>query len=359
MKKVLFITNHSYMFYQFRRELVSDLLQDYEVVVLTPFNGREEDLRNLGCRLIETPFERRGISLTKEYGLYKHYLELLQQEKPDFVITYSIKPNVFGGMACEKLGIPYAVNVQGLGTAFEKQGMKQIASKLYKEACKGARVVFFENNGNAQYFTDHKIIPKDLAFVLPGAGVNTTYYAYSPLEHHDKFHFLYIGRIMKEKGVDELFEAMRRIHAEFPDTILDIVGFTEEDYEETIKKLEEDGIAVFHGFHKDPRPYYVMSDCVVLPSYHEGMSNVLLEAASTGRLLITTDIPGCREAVDITKTGFLVKPKDTDSLYRSMKHALALPQEEREKASHLAREKMEYEFTKEEVVKLTRNACRI
>lgn len=359
MKKVLFITNHSYMFYQFRRELVLDILQDYEVVILTPFNGREEDLRNFGCKVIETKFDRRGVSLTKEYDLYKLYLKLLQREQPDFVITYSIKPNIFGGMACQKLGIPYAVNVQGMGTAFEKNGLKQVASKMYKEACQDARVVFFENSYNAQYFIDHKIIKKDLAFVLPGAGVNTTYYAYSPLENHDKFRFLYIGRIMKEKGVDELFEAMRRIHAEHPDTILDIVGFTEEDYEDKINQLVEDGIALFHGFHKDPRPFYASADCVVLPSYHEGMSNVLLEAASTGRLLITTDIPGCREAVDNDLTGYLVKPKDSDSLYRMMNRALRLPREEREKASHKAREKMEYEFTKEEVVKLTRNACRI
>ena len=359
MKKVMFLTNHSYMFYQFRRELAQDLLQDYEVVISTPFNGREEDLRNFGCKLIETKFERRGISPTAEYELYKTYINLLKEEQPDFVITYSIKPNVYGGKACQKLGIPYAINVQGMGTAFEKQGMKQVASMLYRDACKGARVVFFENKGDAEYFIDHKIIRKDLAFVLPGAGVNTTYYAYSPLEKHDKFHFLYLGRIMKEKGVDELFEAMRRIHKEYPKTVLDIVGFTEENYEETINQLVKDGVAVFHGFHKDPRPFYVAADCVVLPSYHEGMSNVLLEAASTGRLLITTDIPGCREAVDLSKTGYLVKPKDTDSLYRMMKKALSLPREEREEISHKAREKMEYEFAKEEVVKLTRNACRI
>ena len=359
MQKIMFLTNHSYMFYQFRRELAQDLLQDYEVVISTPFNGREEDLELLGCKVIETKFQRRGISPTAELQLYRTYLQILAEEKPDFVITYSIKPNVYGGRACQKLGIPYAVNVQGMGTAFEKQGLKQVAAGLYREACKGARVVFFENTSDAQYFIDPNIVRKDLAFVVPGAGVNTTYYAYSPMEDHDKFHFLYLGRIMKEKGVDELFEAMRRIHSEYPDTVLDIVGFTEEDYEDTINQLVKDGIAVFHGFHKDPRPFYVSSDCVVLPSYHEGMSNVLLEAASTGRLLITTNIPGCKEAVELGKTGYLVKPKDTDSLYRMMKKALSLPKEELNEISHKAREKMEYEFTKEEVVKLTRNACRI
>ena len=357
MEKVMFLTNHSYMFYQFRRELAQDLLQDYEVVISTPFNGREDDLRDMGCKVIETKFERRGISPTGELELYRTYLRLLKEEQPDFVITYSIKPNVYGGRACQKLGIPYAVNVQGMGTAFEKPGLRQVASTLYREGCKGARVVFFENKSDAEYFTDHKIIRQDLAFVLPGAGVNTTYYAYSPLEDHDKFHFLYLGRIMKEKGIDELFEAMRRIHEEYPDTVLDIVGFTEEDYESKINQLVNDGIAVFHGFHRDPRPFYVSADCVVLPSYHEGMSNVLLEAASVGRVVIATDIPGCRESVENDRTGYLVKPKDTASLLHAMETVLSLSEHKLSEMGMDGHLKMENEFNRYKVVKQVMEAC--
>lgn len=359
MKKILFITNHSYMFYQFRKELVLDLLKDYEIVLLTPFNGHEEDFMAYGCKVIETKFERRGISPIQEKQLYDTYLRILGEERPDFVITYSIKPNVYGGMACQKLNIPYAVNVQGLGTAFQKNGMKQVAGRLYKQACKKAEVVFFENVSNAQYFIDHQIIPENLAYVLPGAGVNTDFYSYHPLEKHSRFHFLYLGRIMKEKGVNELFSAMKVIKEDYPNTVLDIVGFAEEDYEETIQRMVLDGIAVFHGFQEDPRPYYKLADCVVLPSYHEGMSNVLLEAASTGRLLITTDTPGCREAVEVNRTGYLCKVRDTESLYAMMKKALNLSEEERQTASLAARQKMENEFAKEKVVGLTRKACKL
>jgi len=192
---------------------------------------------------------------------------------------------------------------------------------------------------------------------LPGAGVNTSYFKYTEPEQHDKFHFLYLGRIMKEKGVNELFEAMRWINEEYPNTVLDIVGFAEEDHNQTIAELVEDGIAVFHGFQTDPRPYYAMADCVVLPSYHEGMSNVLLEAAAIGRMIITTDTSGCREAVDLDKTGYLSIKGSSVSVYREMKKVLNMTFEERKEAGLLARAKMISEFEKEKVVEMTRKAC--
>ena len=359
MKKILLVTNHSYMFYQFRRDLVLDLLNDYKVTICTPFNGHEEDFEAFGCKVIETPFERRGINPKKEVDLYNRYIDILKQEKPDFVMTYSIKPNVYCGMACSGLGIPYAVNVQGLGTAFEKPGMRQVAELLYKRACKSAKVVFFENESDRQLFLKRGIVSDSRSITLPGAGVNTTYYKYIEPEEHDIFHFLYLGRIMKEKGIEELFEAMRMINEEYPDTILDIVGFSEEDYDAEIKALEKEGIAVFHGFKTDPRPYYAVADCVVVPSYHEGMSNVLLEAASIGRMIITSDISGCKEAVDFDKTGYLSLKGSSISVYREMKKVLGMTFEERKEAGLLARTKMINEFDKQKVVRMTREACEL
>ena len=358
MNKILLITNHSYMFYQFRRDLVQDLLKDYKITICTPFNGHESDFVALGCKVIETPFERRGINPKRELDLYNNYVQILEEEMPDFVITYSIKPNVYAGRACATLNIPYAINVQGLGTAFEKQGMKQVAGILYKMACKKAKVVFFENKEDEKYFCNRGIALKEQCVTLPGAGVNTSYFKYTEPEKHDKFRFLYLGRIMKEKGVDELFEAMRWINDEYPDTVLDIVGFSEEDnYGLTISKLVDDGVAVFHGFQTDPRPYYAAADCVVVPSYHEGMSNVLLEAAAMGRMVITTDTSGCREAVDLDRTGYLSIKGSSISVYREMKKVLNMTFEERKEAGLLARQKMITEFEKEKVVEMTRKAC--
>ena len=154
--------------------------------------------------------------------------------------------------------------------------------------------------------------------------------------------------------MDELFEAIQRLHKEYGEKIvLDLVGFFEDEYKEQVEKLVADGIAVFHGFQEDPRPFYGMSDCVVLPSYHEGMSNVLLEGAAAGRVLITSNIPGCKEAVDNGKTGLLCKVKDTESLYKAMKKVVELTPEKRELAGKLGREKMEREFDKRMVVEKT------
>lgn len=353
-EKVLFITNHSYMFWQFRKELALELQKDYEVVISTPFVGHENDFADLGFRMIETNVDRRGINPVKDVKLIRTYAQMLKSEKPDKVITYSIKPNVYAGMLCRLGKIPYYVNVQGLGTAFQSKRMANIASVLYREACKGAETVFFENTGNAELFAKRNIVPESKQTILPGAGVNLDYYSYVPYPKNDKVRFLYLGRIMKEKGMDELFYAIQKLHDECGDkVVLDLVGFFEDEYKDTVNKLVEDGIAVFHGFQADPRPYYAQADCVVLPSYHEGMSNVLLEAASTGRALITSNIPGCKEAVDMGDNGLLCKVKDKESLYKAMKKMAELTPEKRASIGMNGRKKMEREFAKDKVVAMT------
>ena len=350
-KKLLIVTNHSYMLWQFRRELIAKLQEDYDVTISTPFVGHEGDFAAMGCNMIETDLERRGKNPLQEVSLIRTYRKLLKEIRPDKVITYSIKPNLYMGMLCRLKKIPYFVNVQGLGTAFQSKKMAFAASVMYREACKKAQTVFFENQANADLFSDKKIVPKERQTVLKGAGVNTEYFPYQPMQEHDKVHFLYLGRIMKEKGIDELFEAMRRIHEEYDDkAVLDLVGFYEDEYEEQVNKLVEDGIAVFHGFQSDPRPWYVMADCVVLPSYHEGMSNVLLEAAATGRCIITSDIPGCHEAVDSEVSGLLCKVKDEESLYQAVKLIVNSTKDEREQMGKAGRYKVEREFERRMVV---------
>lgn len=352
--KVLFITNHSYMFWQFRKELALELQKDYEVVISTPFVGHEKDFEALGFKMIETNVDRRGINPVKDMKLIRTYARMLKKEKPDKVITYSIKPNIYAGILCRINKIPYYVNVQGLGTAFQSKGMAAFASILYREACKKAETVYFENTGNVELFVKRHIVPEGKQTLLPGAGVNLDYYKYEPYPDNDSVHFLYLGRIMKEKGMDELFYAVRKLHDEVGDKIvLDLVGFFEDEYKDTVNQLVEDGIAVFHGFQQDPRPYYAQADCVVLPSYHEGMSNVLLEAAATGRALITSNIPGCREAVDVSETGLLCEVKDKESLYEAMKTMAEFTSEQRASIGKNGRRKMEREFAKERVVEMT------
>lgn len=323
--KILIITNHSYMLYQFRKELIETLLETHEVMLSMPFAGHEEDFQAMGCKCINTKMERRGINPLKDFHLMKFYTKLLKEEKPDKVITYSIKPNIYAGLLCAWKKIPYYANVQGLGTAFQNPGLAQFVTLLYKIAFLKVQKVFFENKANAGEFLKRRIVRKEKIKVLNGAGVNLEHYSYVEYPETDVIHFLYLGRIMEEKGVNELFSAMKKLKKEFGDkVILDIVGFFEEEYKEIIEDLTDKEIAKFHGFQKETRPWYGMAHCVVLPSYHEGMSNVLLEASAMGRPVITSNIPGCKEAVDEGKTGFLCQAKDEGSLYEKMREFLLL-----------------------------------
>ena len=358
MSKILILTNHSYMLYRFRLELIQALMKSHEVVLSMPFVGHEEDFQALGLRCIETDIDRRGINPATDLRLFHTYQRLLKEEKPDLVITYSIKPNIYGGLACRIAGVPYCANVQGLGTAFQRKGLAQFVTVLYKLALGKARTVFFENRENAEEFCRRGILSAGKETVLPGAGINLERYSYVPYPENKAVHFLYLGRIMKEKGMDELFAAMRRLREKFgAGMVLDIVGFfDDEGYKAQVDQLVAEGIAVYHGFQSDPAPYYAAADCVVLPSYHEGMSNVLLEAAATGRPVITSDIPGCREAVEDGKTGLLCKARDCASLYEQMARMAETPFSTRQAMGLAAHEKMVQEFDKHLVVEKTMSA---
>ena len=362
-KKILIITNHSYMLYRFRKELIQKLLGDFEVVISTPFVGHETDLKELGANCIKTEVDRRSINPFTDLKLLHTYKTILKQEKPDLVITYSIKPNIYAGYLCGKMKIPFCANVQGLGTAFQKALLSKLVTIMYRTAFRKVETVFFENQANAQAFVRRQILPAKKEVILSGAGINLEEYRYRQYLDNEKVHFLYLGRIMKEKGMDELFGAVEQLRKDGCEFILDLVGFFEDEYKKQVELLQSEGIVRFYGFQENPKPYYAQTDCVVLPSYHEGMSNVLLEAAASGRAIITTDIPGCREAVDNGKSGMLCKVKSTDSLYKAMKRFTELSREKRELLGKAGREKMEREFDKkkvvEETVKALKDGCHI
>ena len=354
--KILIITNHSFMLWQFRRELIAELMKQHEVIISVPFGDHIDDFEALGCHMIDTDVDRRGINPVKDISLYRRYRELLKQERPDMVITYSIKPNVYAGYACRQMGIPYCINVQGLGTAFQKPILSDLVTVMYKTALKKAKVVFFENEGNAEEFRKRKITPAGQQHVLRGAGVNPERFSCHEYPRNEKVHFLYLGRIMREKGVDELFWAARKLREEGADFVLDLVGFFEDEYKEQVDALAAEGIAVFHGFQKNPVPFYAAADCVVLPSYHEGMSNVLLEAAAVGRPVITSDIPGCREAVIDGGSGLLCPVQNREAVYDAMKKILMMTTEERRRMGLAGCQLMQEQFEKSKVVEQTVNA---
>lgn len=352
--KILILTNYDVGLYQFRRELIEELLKSHAVYISLPYGELVEPLKVMGCQFIDTPLERRGMNPFKDGKLFLTYRKLFRQVKPDLVIAYTIKPNVYGGFAARIAGIPYAVNITGLGTAFQSRGMlRKVVTQMYKLGCKKAKVVFFENAENRQIFLEEHIVREQQTCLLNGAGVNLEHYRLTEYPTGDETKFLFIGRVMKEKGVDELFAAMRKLVSEGYSCSLDVVGMYEEDYKEAIAQGESQGWLHFHGYQKDVRPFIASCHCFVLPSWHEGMANTNLECAASGRPVITSNIHGCLEAVVDGESGMLCKPKNVQSLYETMKHFCELPWEEKKRMGQNGRIHMEDEFDKRKVVEKT------
>ncbi len=352
MSKILIFANSSSGVYEFRRELIRELIErGNNIIVSSPSAGREPELKEIGCEIIETNFDRRGINPIKDFLLFVKYRRLVKKEKPDLVITYTIKPNIYGGFACRLLKVPYAVNITGLGTAFENDGfLKKIVIAMYKAALKKAKVVFFENSDNRDTFVQEKIIDSSKSKVLNGAGVNIDHFTLSEYPCDEaSFKYLFVGRIMKEKGINELFSAMKKMRDDGCKCKLMVLGRYEEGYEQQIKQYVDDGWLEYYGFQSDVRPFIAKAHCFVLPSYHEGMANTNLECASSGRPIITSSIPGCREAV-VDGSGLLCDPKNVDSLYQTMKAMYSLSFEERKQMGLKGRKHMEDVFDKKKVV---------
>ena len=352
--KIMILTNSSNGLWGFRQELIKELLKKNEVIAITPYDGFVEELNELGCKTIELSIDRRGLNPIKDMKFFLDCLKIIQKEKPNLVITYTIKPNVYGGFVCRLKKIPYAINITGLGTAFEKEGLlKKIAIIMNKVSCKKARVVFFENEENRQFFVNEQIVKESQTYRLNGAGINLERFKMLPYPKGDTIKFLFMGRVMAEKGIDELFIAMQKLASEGIKCELDVLGRYEENYKEIIHKYEEDGWLHYYGYQEDVRPFIEKCHCFVLPSWHEGMANTNLESAASGRPIITSNIHGCLEAVIENKSGFLVEKKNAEELYLAMKKFACLPYEERLKMGVLARKHMENVFDKKIVVKDT------
>lgn len=352
--KILIVANDDAGLYQFRRELICELLKKHELYISLPYGKLVENLKEDGCKYIETKVDRRGINPFSDLFLFLKYLKIMSKLKPDLVITYTIKPNIYAGLSSRLLKIPYAINITGLGTAFEKESfLKKLVTLMYKVSCKNAKVVFFENEKNKQIFIDESIIDKNQAFRLNGAGVNLEKFKLLDYPTENKINFLFMGRIMAEKGINELFEATKKLVEDGVNCKLSVLGYYEEDFENKIKEYEKEGWLRYYGYQTDVRPFIEQCHCFVLPSWHEGMANTNLECAACGRPVITSNIFGCLEAVENNVTGYLVEKKNPESLYDAMKKFTMLSYNEKLKMGYAGRKRMEKIFDKNKVVQQT------
>ena len=349
---VLILANYDVGLYQFRKELIQELLKDHDVTISLPYGELVSPLVAMGCRFLDTPVDRRGINPVTDLKLFLCYRRMLRKVTPDLVVTYTIKPNIYGGIACRLAGIPYAANITGLGTAFQKQGMlRKLVVTMYKLALKKAKVVFFENCENLETLVAENIVRREQCKLLNGAGVNLEHYSPAPYPMESSpVRFFFMGRVMAEKGVNELFQAMRRLRADGIDCTLDVLGNYEEHYEAAIRSGKAEGWLRYHGYQRDVRPFIEKCHCFVLPSWHEGMANTNLECAAMARPVITSRIHGCMEAVIEGKSGFLCKVKNTDSLYGAMRSFCELSTEQKKQMGLAGRKRMEDVFDKKLVV---------
>lgn len=349
--KVLILANSDSGLYHFRKELLTELLRDHAVVLGIPEGDYADDFRTAGCRLVPMQFDRHGINPIKELRLLKEYAALLNREKPDIVFTYTIKPNVYGGMACAALNIPYVANITGLGTAVENPGSLQLVTvMLYKLALCKAQMVFFQNTAN-QMFLRRKGVIRGSYDLLPGSGVNLEEYRLANYPRGETVNFLFISRVMKQKGIDQYLDAAKAIRKKHPDTRFHICGVCEQEYAGVLAELQEQGIIRYHGVVKNMAQMQKISACTIHPSFYpEGMSNVLLESCASGRPIITTDRPGCREAVEDGVNGFLIKQRDSGDLIEKIEKFLSLSWEQRRDMGLAGRVKVEREFDRRIVI---------
>jgi len=271
--------------------------------------------------------------------------------RPDVVLTYTIKPNIYGGIACRLFKAPYIANITGLGTAVENKGMLQkIAIILYRIAFKDIKCVFFQNEENRRFFIDNNIaVGKDR--LIPGSGVNLEHFNVLNYPPDDIVEFAFISRIMKEKGIEQYLEAAEYIKNKYPNTRFHVCGFCEEDYQDRLEEMQSKGIIIYHGMLCDVREILKITHCTIHPTYYpEGMSNVLLESAACGRAIITTNRSGCREIVDDGVSGYLVKQKDSIDLIEKIEQFLALSLEDKKRMGLAGRKKVEKEFDRKIVV---------
>ena len=350
-KRVLILANNASGLYDFRNELLLRLLKEYEVHVSLPDEEDVPEIAEEGCIVHHTFLERRGMNPVKDSKLMLQYLKLMRQIKPDVVLTYTIKPNIYGSFCCRVLKTPYIVNITGLGSAFEKDGMlRKLVVFLYKTALKKANCVFFQNEKNKDIFADFGIKGQKERLV-PGSGVNLDRHVLEEFpDENAPVKLVFVGRIMKEKGIDELLYGAEKIKQEFPEVIFQLIGSYEDDYKVLIEEKEKAGIVQFMGYQKIIHPYYKEATAAIMPSYHEGMSNVVLEAAATGRPVLASDIPGCREGFDDGITGIGFPPRDKEAFYKAVKRFLNLSYEERKQMGENARKKIEKEFDRKIVV---------
>jgi len=368
--KVLIALNSSWNLLNFRSGLIQALLaQGHKVILAAPADEHVPALEALGAQFINLSMQTHGTNPLADLGLLWRFLRLMHVERPDVLLVYTAKPNVYGGLTGRWLGVPVINNIAGLGSVFIKGGwLARVLTTLYRFALTRAQRVFFQNQDDFCQFVEMGLVRREQCAVLPGSGVDLLRFQPVPLPslqvakeengqgtHERRFVFLLVARLLKDKGVQEFAEAAHLLKSNYPWVEFTLLGFKDSQNpnavtEEQLKLWEENGWVTYWGSSADVRERLALADCVVLPSYREGTPRSLLEAAAMGRPLVATDVPGCREVVRHGINGFLCRPRDSQDLAYQMQSILLLSNAQLAQMGNASRQWVEERFDEKRVI---------
>lgn len=356
---VVISTNTAWNIFNFRAGLVRALIaKGYDVVAVAPHDEYAPRLSELGCRFVPLPMDNNGTNPFRDFVLLLRYFQILLSVRPAAFLSYTVKPNVYGSIAAQALGIPVLNNIAGLGATFIRTShVTKIVRGLYRLALKHSYRVFFQNDDDRELFIKSGLVAPALTSLVPGSGIALENYPVvspEPLQGR-RFRFVLVARMLRDKGVEEYVQAVAIVRERFPETTFQLLGSLPRDNPnavsaEQIQAWEKQGIVEYLGVTDDVRPFLQSADCVVLPSYREGVPRSLLEAAGMARPIVTTDVVGCREAVEHDVNGYLCKVKDPRDLAEKMMMMVAQGYEQRLLMGMAGRAKVEREFDEQLVI---------
>jgi glycosyltransferase involved in cell wall biosynthesis len=356
--KILIVSNMSWYLYNFRLGLISLLLErGYKVVTLAPEDEFSQKLGKAGCHHIHLEMDNKGLNPISDLIMKKRLSRIYREINPDLILHYTIKPVLYGSLAAGKLGIPFINNITGLGTAFiQRNWVTWLVKQLYRSSQKRASCVFFQNSEDKEFFQSKQLIPESVPQeVIPGTGIDVDHFKLQSYPKGNPMTFLLIARMLWDKGVGEFVEAAKQIKSEFSEACFQLLGFLDVSNRTAISRQQmqiwtEQGVIEYLGETDDVRPYIANADCVVLPSYREGLPRTLLEAAAMGRPIIATDVTGCREVVNHGVNGYLCKARDANDLAEKMKDMIKMSLHKREEMRFRGRQMIEREFDEKIIV---------
>jgi glycosyltransferase involved in cell wall biosynthesis len=351
-KTAVISINAAWNIYNFRRGLIAGLhAAGFRVVALAPRDEYIERLSDLGIEFWPIEIDKQGVSPSRDLMLLGRYYRVLRSIRPDIFLGYTAKPNIYGSIAAHLLGIPVINNVAGLGTAFIKQGwLTRIVSSLYRLAFSRSATVFFQNDEDKALFERQGIVSAEKTGLLPGSGINVSEFVPTSLEAADgNLRFLMIARLLWDKGVREYVEAARKLRRQQVSAQFQLLGFLDVPNRTAVGRRDveawtSEGVIDYLGHSDDVRPFIAAADCIVLPSYREGLPRVLLEGAAMGKPLIASDVPGCRHVVQHGQNGLLCEVRNSASLAEMMLQMITMERKDRSSMGVVGRKIVEQQF---------------